>query len=123
MQVEGTREPVAAGADVSLQEHREHQEHRERQGPEREAAGKRRQEHGLGFAPNVGTHLDAHNVRRAFRKVLQNTEPNQKEWTPREPQPEDGLSPNRSGRSKSAPEDVITQIDTQRPPPDTGEGL
>ncbi|GAB2447872.1 hypothetical protein GCM10027187_13590 [Streptosporangium sandarakinum] len=106
MQVEGIREPAVTRADVSLQEHRERRE------LEREAAGKRWQEHGLVFAPNVGTHLDAHNVRRAFRKVLQNNELNPKEWTPRKRQPEDGLSPNRSGRSKTLPEGVVTQIDT-----------
>ncbi|MGV9596125.1 hypothetical protein ACWDR1_05605 [Streptosporangium sandarakinum] len=113
MQVEGTREPVAAGADVSLQEHRERQE------LEREAAGKRRREHGLVFASNVGTRMDVHNVRRAFRKVLRNAELKPKGWTLREPRSEDGLSPKRN----ALPERMVMQTDAQSPPPASGVGL
>ncbi|WP_218671702.1 tyrosine-type recombinase/integrase [Microbispora sp. GKU 823] len=36
------------------------------------------------FASSVGTPLDAHNVRRAFRAVVKQTDLNLKEWTPRE---------------------------------------
>ncbi|MFF0345566.1 tyrosine-type recombinase/integrase [Kribbella sp. NPDC004875] len=44
-------------------------DHQERQEVRRKAAGKRWREHNLVFASEVGTQLDAANVRRAFRKV------------------------------------------------------
>ncbi|WP_276607701.1 tyrosine-type recombinase/integrase [Microbispora catharanthi] len=47
------------------------------------AAGARWQDHGLVFASAVGTALDSHNVRRAFRKVVKKAGLNEKEWTPR----------------------------------------
>ncbi|WP_062440092.1 tyrosine-type recombinase/integrase [Herbidospora daliensis] len=58
--------------------------HQERQAVARKAAGKRWQENDLVFASTVGTQLDSHNVRRAFRKVLKKAGLNEKEWTPRE---------------------------------------
>ncbi len=58
--------------------------HRERQAVARKAAGARWQDHGLVFASAVGTALDSHNVRRAFRKVVKKAGLNEKEWTPRE---------------------------------------
>ncbi|MEU4406427.1 site-specific integrase [Streptosporangium sp. NPDC023963] len=39
---------------------------------------------GLVFASTTGTELDAHNVRRAFRKILEKTDLDPREWTPRE---------------------------------------
>ncbi|MCK9795208.1 site-specific integrase [Isoptericola sp. 4D.3] len=51
----------------------------------RRAAGERWQEHGLVFASQVGTPLDASNVRRHFRDALRRVpglEPS--EWTPRD---------------------------------------
>lgn len=51
---------------------------------DRRAAGERWQEHGLVFASTVGTPLDAHNVRRAFRAVIAKTDLDPAEWTPRE---------------------------------------
>ncbi len=56
--------------------------HRERQIVARKAAGPRWKDHDLVFASAVGTELDAHNVRRAFRKVLKKAGLNEKEWTP-----------------------------------------
>jgi len=58
--------------------------HKARQEAARRAAGDRWQEHGLVFASAVGTELDAHNVRRAFRRVVEKAGLNPKEWTPRE---------------------------------------
>lgn len=58
--------------------------HRERQDARRKLAGARWQEHGLVFASEVGTELDSHNVRRAFRRVLKATDLDPKQWTPRE---------------------------------------
>lgn len=58
---------------------------RERQGWQRLAAGDRWKEHGLVFTSDVGTELDAANVRRAFRQALKGVDgivP--AEWTPRE---------------------------------------
>ncbi|MGN9837469.1 tyrosine-type recombinase/integrase [Nonomuraea sp. H19] len=40
--------------------------------------------HGLVFASNAGTELDAANVRRAFRRVIKHTSLKPAEWTPRE---------------------------------------
>ena len=51
---------------------------------DKEAAGKRWEEHGLVFASTVGTPLDSHNVRRAFRVVIAKTDLDPDEWTPRE---------------------------------------
>jgi integrase len=48
----------------ALKAHHIHQEAR------RKLAGKRWNEHGLVFASEVGTELDSHNVRRAFRRVV-----------------------------------------------------
>ncbi|SDD68001.1 site-specific integrase [Actinokineospora iranica] len=50
----------------------------------RKLAGNRWQEHGLVFASEVGTPLDSHNVRRAFRRVLKAAGLDPKDWTPRE---------------------------------------
>lgn len=58
--------------------------HRDYQDAKRKLAGKKWQEHGLVFASLVGTELDSHNVRRAFRRVVKATGLNAKEWTPRE---------------------------------------
>lgn len=58
--------------------------HRERQAVPRKAAGIRWQDNDLVFASTVGTPLDSHNVRRAFRKVVKKAGLNEKEWTPRE---------------------------------------
>jgi integrase len=46
--------------------------------------GKPWQENGIVFASEVGTELDAHNVRRVFRKVIKAAGLNPEEWTPRE---------------------------------------
>ena len=58
--------------------------HRDRQATERTTAGKRWQDHGLVFASVVGTPLDAHNVRRAFRTAISRAGLEPDEWTPRE---------------------------------------
>jgi integrase len=58
--------------------------HKERQEIARKAAGSKWQENDLVFASQVGTELDAHNVRRVFRKVIEKAGLNPKEWTPRE---------------------------------------
>lgn len=42
------------------------------------------EEHGLVFPSAVGTELDSHNVRRAFRKVIKEAGLPPREWTPRE---------------------------------------
>lgn len=42
------------------------------------------QENGLVFASNVGTELDSHNVRRAFRNVVDAAGLQGSDWTPRE---------------------------------------
>ncbi|MEU3642902.1 site-specific integrase [Lentzea sp. NPDC034063] len=62
----------------ALKAHRIHQDAR------RKLAGKRWQEHGLVFASEVGTQLDSHNVRRAFRRVVKAAGLVAKDWTPRE---------------------------------------
>jgi site-specific recombinase XerD len=54
------------------------------QGTDRRLAGQKWQEHNLVFASAVGTELDAHNVRRAFRKVVEAAGLVPAEWTPRE---------------------------------------
>jgi integrase len=58
--------------------------HRIRQAEAKKRAGRRWQEHRLVFASEVGTPLDAHNVRRAFRKIVKAAGVPPKEWTPRE---------------------------------------
>ena len=58
--------------------------HRIRQRATKRAAGQRWQEHGLVFASQVGTELDAHNVRRQFRKVIEAAGLRPDDWTPRE---------------------------------------
>ncbi len=50
----------------------------------RRVAGDRWQENDLVFASAVGTALDAHNVRRAFRKEVKKADLVETEWTPRE---------------------------------------
>ena len=62
----------------ALKVHRLHQDAR------RKLAGKQWKDHGLVFASLVGTELDSHNVRRAFRRVVKAAGLNPKEWTPRE---------------------------------------
>ncbi|TYB50489.1 site-specific integrase [Nonomuraea sp. PA05] len=51
---------------------------------DRNIAGERWKEHGLVFASTVGTPLDAHNVRRAFRSAIARTDLDPSKWTPRE---------------------------------------
>jgi integrase len=58
--------------------------HRIYQDARRKVAGARWKEHNLVFASDVGTPLDSHNVRRAFRKVVKATGLVPEEWTPRE---------------------------------------
>ncbi|MFI7418432.1 tyrosine-type recombinase/integrase [Nonomuraea sp. NPDC049684] len=58
--------------------------HREQQRKDRKAAGDKWQDHGLVFASLVGTPLDAHNVRRAFRKIVKDAGMPAYYWTPRE---------------------------------------
>ncbi|MER6510577.1 site-specific integrase [Nonomuraea sp. NPDC001636] len=58
--------------------------HREQQRKDRKAAGEKWQDHGLVFASLVGTPLDAHNVRRAFRKIVKDAGMPAYYWTPRE---------------------------------------
>ncbi len=50
----------------------------------RRVAGDRWQENDLVFPSAVGTELDAHNVRRGFRKVVKKADLVETEWTPRE---------------------------------------
>ncbi|HET8682139.1 MAG TPA: tyrosine-type recombinase/integrase [Micromonosporaceae bacterium] len=59
-------------------------QHRQRQDQARDEAGDRWQEAGLVFTSRVGTELDAHNVRRAFRQVAKAAGLDPAEWTPRE---------------------------------------
>jgi integrase len=56
----------------------------ERQQIQRANAGARWKEHGLVFASEVGTELNAGNVRRAVRRILRAAGLNAEEWTPRE---------------------------------------
>jgi integrase len=58
--------------------------HQSKQAYMRRLAGGRWQETGLVFSSAVGTELDAANVRRAFRKVVDKAGLVAKEWTPRE---------------------------------------
>ncbi|MFI6450435.1 tyrosine recombinase XerC [Streptosporangium amethystogenes] len=59
-------------------------EHRTQQAKERETAGAKWTENDLVFASLVGTPLDSHNVRRAFRKIVKDAGLPAKDWTPRE---------------------------------------
>jgi hypothetical protein len=59
-------------------------QHREQQDRARAAAGDDWKDSSLVFTSRVGTELDAHNVRRAFRKVAKDAGLNPAEWTPRE---------------------------------------
>jgi integrase len=59
-------------------------EHRRAQVATRLAAGTRWQDSDLVFASSVGTQLDAHNVRRVFRRVINAAGLEPGEWTPRE---------------------------------------
>jgi site-specific recombinase XerD len=54
-----------------------------RQARERLAAGRRWQDHGLVFASQVGTPLDASHVRRAFKAITKRAGLGEN-WTPRE---------------------------------------
>lgn len=58
--------------------------HKQRQEVARKAAGDAWQDHDLVFTTRVGTELDAANVRRSFRGVVQGAGLNPKSWTPRE---------------------------------------
>ena len=58
--------------------------HRGQQDQDRADAGKDWQTTGIVFASKVGTGLDAHNVRRAFRRVAKVAGLDPAEWTPRE---------------------------------------
>ncbi|MFF5261647.1 tyrosine-type recombinase/integrase [Actinomadura viridis] len=58
--------------------------HKARQEAIRRAVGGKWQDHGLVFASMVGTELDSHNVRRAFRRVVAKAGLDSKEWTPRD---------------------------------------
>jgi integrase len=58
--------------------------HRIRQAEAKHTAGTKWREHGLVFPSKVGTELDSHNVRRAFRKVVTAAGLNGEDWTPRE---------------------------------------
>ncbi|MFI6324329.1 tyrosine-type recombinase/integrase [Nonomuraea sp. NPDC050556] len=58
--------------------------HRTQQERDKEKAGKNWKDHGLVFASLVGTPLDAHNVRRAFRLIVKDAGLAPYYWTPRE---------------------------------------
>jgi len=57
--------------------------HHARQARERLSAGKRWQDHGLVFASQAGTPLDASHVRRAFKAITKRADLGEN-WTPRE---------------------------------------
>lgn len=59
-------------------------DHQKTQQDDRADAGTDRHENGLVFASRVGTELDSHNVRRAFRAVVKKAGMVPEEWTPRE---------------------------------------
>jgi integrase len=58
--------------------------HKARQQALGQAAGRPWTETGLVFASETGTQLDAHNVRRAFRRIAKKAGLDPREWTPRE---------------------------------------
>jgi integrase len=58
-------------------------DHRKAQEADRAEAGTDWHENGLVFASKVGTELDSHNVRRAFRAVVKKAGLVPEEWTPR----------------------------------------
>ncbi|TMR17008.1 site-specific integrase [Nonomuraea turkmeniaca] len=58
--------------------------HRLQQRQDKKKAGDGWKDHGLVFASLVGTPLDAHNVRRAFRKIVKDAGMPAYYWTPRE---------------------------------------
>ncbi|MFF3669904.1 tyrosine-type recombinase/integrase [Microtetraspora malaysiensis] len=58
--------------------------HRVQQAEDRQHAGTKWAENGLVFASQVGTPLDSHNVRRMFRKIVNDAGLEAKDWTPRE---------------------------------------
>ncbi|WP_433413227.1 site-specific integrase [Microtetraspora malaysiensis] len=58
--------------------------HRAQQAKDRQHAGTTWIENGLVFASQVGTPLDSHNVRRMFRKIVNDAGLEAKDWTPRE---------------------------------------
>jgi integrase len=58
--------------------------HRTQQDEAREKAGEAWSDTGLVFASQVGTELDAANVRRAFRRVIKAAGLDPQEWSPRE---------------------------------------
>lgn len=58
--------------------------HRVRQKAAKADAGARWRDHDLVFASKVGTELDSHNVRRAFRRVVKAAGLSPMAWTPRE---------------------------------------
>ncbi|MGI8330398.1 site-specific integrase [Actinomadura scrupuli] len=57
--------------------------HRKRQGIQRVRTGEAWQEHGLVFCSQVGTPLDAHNVRRTFKSITKSAGIGE-DWIPRE---------------------------------------
>jgi integrase len=63
--------------------HRDDQPRLRRQGRERLAAGQRWRDHGLVFASQAGTPLDASHVRRAFKAITKKAGLGEN-WTPRE---------------------------------------
>ncbi|MEV0971010.1 site-specific integrase [Microtetraspora glauca] len=58
--------------------------HQAQQAKERQDAGAKWTESDLVFASKVGTPLDSHNVRRAFRKIVKDAGLKAQDWTPRE---------------------------------------
>jgi integrase len=58
--------------------------HRKRQDEDRENAGKRWHDTGIVFASELGTPLDAANVRRGFRRITKRAGLDPADWTPRE---------------------------------------
>jgi integrase len=58
--------------------------HRTRQAAARHLAGDRRKDNDLVFASEAGTPLDAANVRRGFRRIVNAAGLTAKDWTPRE---------------------------------------